>query len=243
MLSPQKARNLLRRLPVKVLAKRLGVSASTITRYRKQGKVPDSRRPALDSLASSELDVRPDSRKLKKALVLDAKVLASFAGVSVATARKWKKEGAIPKRSQGFLVEREKEPAPRKFKTKVETYVGKITRGRIYTTGINAIMSNQLELMIASWVSAQRRSPNKRANYQLVAKGRTFIDPKTETVGSAKVFFPGGDIHYGEVDMTFAGFNARTPKGALVSFLRLLEENYHLVVYLSSLTLFIRTPK
>ena len=239
-MSTRKNRALLRALPVAQLAERLGVSERTINRYRKAGKVPEKYVSALESFR--ETNAPATSRELKKALALSSDMLASVAGVTKRTARKWKKAGSIPPRSRVRFQKREKESRPRKLRTREEDYKGRITRGRVLTAPVNAIDSDSLRLQLASWADDIRKSPAKRASYHVVAKARTFIDPKTEVVGSTKVFFPGGKMHYGEVDVTIAGEVGQTPAEAYRSFERDLEANYSLTTYIESVTMYVRRP-
>lgn len=234
-------RALIRRLPRRTVAQRLGVSVSTVTRYRRAGtKIPEHHREAILSLEPS----KAHPSKVKKALKLGARALAAFAHVSISTARRWKRKGTIPKTSQGFLVDEMREAVPRKLTTQVRRYVSRFGRGTVFTVTVGAIYSPGVRLLLAGWEDTIPKVPSREAMYQFVAEGSTFIEQTTELHGSAKLPPPkGGEAHVGQVAYVSPGQAFRDKFTAFDSMLEDLDSNEHLTLYIETVTCYVRKNK
>lgn len=97
----------LNRYSAEVIADMVGVRPATVKTWRRKNRIPAKH---LESIRSVRKIKPPSKSRLKKILsVSHSSMIAENAGVTVAVARKWKRQGFIPVDHQTFLVEYRKE--------------------------------------------------------------------------------------------------------------------------------------
>lgn len=236
---------------LRAIAKGLSVSPSTIHRWRKEG-VPKERVSDLLRWGKKHHPKKPrgkksDPRKTRKAkqprlvlkaLELPAGVLAVVGGVTRATAQKWKREGAIPLKSRGFLSSTTKAPKPRTKERGERVYKGRLTQGRFYTLDYGGSVEPHTLITISSWVATIRKSPSKKARYQISGWGKVTLDPKERLEGSARAKAVKGN----RFDVVLPGLSEPTLEAALDSFLQELEAHDTQDLFLESVRVYVRIP-
>ena len=231
-------RSIVRGLPRRTVAQRLGISVSTVSRYRQAGeKIPDKFREAILSLAPEKVP----PRRVKKVLKLSVQALAALAHVSPSTARRWKQAGKIPPGSQGFLTEKTPEAAPKRLTTKTRRYVSRFGRGTVHTVEVGAIYTTAVRILLAGWADSIPKNAFRGVRYQFVADGSLFIEHSTELHGSAKLPPPkGGEAHVGQVNYVSPGLAYSRKSQAFDSMVEDLDANEHLTLYVQTVTCYIR---
>lgn len=241
MSNRKRALRVLRAGTLRSLASALKVSPSTIHRWKKKG-LPPEREASLEALASTPKQRANKARTTRaehKALTLNASELAVVAGVTRGTARRWKKTGTIPKRSQGFLRSTTKKTKTKPKQREPQTYKGRFTKGRYYTLDVNADLEPETYIDVARWAGGLRKSPSKQATYQFTAKGVVQLDPEQTLYGSAKAKKVLAADKY-EIEMP-ARADSNMP-GALDEMFKMFAANETQDLHLQSVRVYIRTP-
>lgn len=241
MSNRKRALRVLRAGTLRSLASALKVSPSTIHRWKTKG-LPPEREASLESLANTPEQSANKARTTRaehKALTLNVDELAVVGGVTRGTARRWKKKGVIPKRSQGFLQSTTKKSKTKPKQREPENYKGRFTKGRYYTLDVNADLEPEVYIDVARWAGNIRKSPSKQATYQFTAKGVVQLDPEQTLYGSAKAKKILADDKY-EIEMPACADSSM--RGALNDLFRMFAANESQDLHLQSVRVYIRTP-
>ena len=183
----------MRRFGASSVAARLEVNPSTLRRWVKNPRLITDRTIELLKFLDDEIPVT--AKVVRDALKLNAMALAAVAGVSVSTARRWKKNKRIPKRSQRFLEDDAPEARPKRLRTETRAFGPRalFTEGYELTTDVNAIVTTTLIRMLARWGADLRvpggpRPKGPGPKFQYVFQGSILLgfDETLQNVGSSK---------------------------------------------------------
>lgn len=139
----------------KELAQVLGVSASTITRWDRGGKIPPEK---LALLPRALRAAKARDRETAKALRSAPEALATIYGVSVRTAKGWQARGSVPPQKRGVIPLLESEtrgPAPKQLGAKERFWEkGRLTKyGVAHSSAIEAYLDPALARSIIEWAA------------------------------------------------------------------------------------------
>jgi hypothetical protein len=166
---------LIGRLGVQGVARGLGVSPSTVYRWRRSGRgIPEHRWPAAESLEYDPATGKrlPTLRALEaRYLRLTADALASLFGVAKRTAQGWKRKKALPKRHLVAIPEPVAKPRTHKGLRipRPDKWSGYITEGITYKLRIDRELTPDLVVEIVDWLYRLPKWP-EAVRYQGVAK-------------------------------------------------------------------------
>ncbi len=185
-------RSAVRRFGAGSVAARLGVSTSTVRRWLKRPDlVADETIGRLETL-EGEIGITP--KLIRETLKLESSALAAIFGVSLSTARKWKRNKKIPTNRQSILADVAPEATPKKLTTVKRAFGAQAlyTEGFEFTTVVNAIVTAKLIRMLANWAAkivVPRPWPKGPGpKYQFIFRGNILLgfDETLLGVGSSK---------------------------------------------------------
>ena len=159
----------LRAYTARQIAEGLGVSERTARRYRAKGKLPQDKVGAFSIWRAEHR--APSRAQEKRVLKMPAPELAAYAGVTPATARKWKKAGEMPEQRRAqLLTVISPAPEPRSIrKKKPKRFKGRITKGQFFEADVKAEVNASVIAKVARWGASLPVSTKRGSNVQFVA--------------------------------------------------------------------------